>query len=505
MTASVYSGAIQTDFVKVQTTYDTIQAFVAADGVSPIRGSFKIEPEVTFEKLKEACASLSLQGEVKLNRKGKWSGQFLVKPNAAGTAPDIGEMLKAGLGVETVSAGTSVTYSLSDTVVAGLQLLQHFPGHRQIMASGAWVEQITVEATANALVTVTFSGGFARCGWITKDVVGVGGIAAAASTCPLDDASRGCVGVGGVFQFENDDGGVAGTVLSGNAQTYDFSGVGDETLLIKVDGGSVQTVTFVVGDFVDPAAGTAAEVCTKINSSTTGCIAAADTNKVRITSDKVGSSSSIQVTGGTANSVILDFSTVAVAGTAGTGYTVTAVDHTTGAAEFTFSPAIVSLAGAVAGDDILPWAPTPSVSGTPIAAVNSEIEFGTLELGFMLIKANIKTGVMARDKEASSDRPVGLYRAPVREIEVECQMYQLDENTGNMILAGYAHDSDITHDVDIRLGPDTAAARMKISVPKGRADIAKEEHPEADVATMTTKIIPWQSSTAGDEFAISFD
>jgi hypothetical protein len=308
-----------------------------------------------------------------------------------------------------------------------------------------------------------------------------------------------------VFRFENDDAGTAGTVTSGNAHTYDFSGAGDETLTIKVDGGAVQTVTFVNGDFSNPAAGTATEVCTKINSATTGCIAAPDgSNKVKITSDKVGSDSSIQVTGGTANTAILQFNTTAVAGTAGVGYTVTAVTHTTGAATFTFSPAIVSLAGAAAGDDILPWAPTPTVAGTPIAVVNSEIEFGSLELGFMSIKTNIKTGVAPRDKEASSDRPVGLYRAAPREIEVECQMYQLDENTGNMTLAGYAHDAGITHDVDIRIGPDTAGANMTISVPKGRLDIVTEEHPEADVATMTGKIIPQMSATTGDELAIAF-
>ena len=40
---------------------------------------------------------------------------YLIPSGAAGTAPDIGEVIKHAMGVETVSGGVAVTYALTDT------------------------------------------------------------------------------------------------------------------------------------------------------------------------------------------------------------------------------------------------------------------------------------------------------------------------------------------------------------------------------------------------------
>ncbi len=100
-------------------------------------------------------------------------------------------------------------------------------------------------------------------------------------------------------------------LTSATLETYNFSG--GETLTVKVDGGAVQTVTFIVGDFAVPATATAAEVATRITTDLTGAAAADAGGAPRITSDLDGSGSSIEVTGGTANA-LLGFSTAIVKG-----------------------------------------------------------------------------------------------------------------------------------------------------------------------------------------------
>lgn len=103
---------------------------------------------------------------------------------------------------------------------------------------------------------------------------------------------------------------VAAELTSGSAGTYNLSG-GGETLTVKVDRGPVQTVTFQLTDFAAPAAATAAEVAAVINAQLVGASATTDVagTSVVITSDRRGSGSYLEVTGGSANAGILDFST----------------------------------------------------------------------------------------------------------------------------------------------------------------------------------------------------
>mgnify|MGYP006921283389 CR=1 FL=1 len=88
------------------------------------------------------------------------------------------------------------------------------------------------------------------------------------------------------------------------------------TLLVALDGGGVQTITFLTGEFVSIGAATAAEVAAVINAKLVGGSAmVTNTNKVSIFSDKLGTGSSVNVSGGTANAGLLAFTTGAVAGT----------------------------------------------------------------------------------------------------------------------------------------------------------------------------------------------
>ena len=76
-----------------------------------------------------------------------------------------------------------------------------------------------------------------------------------------------------------------------------------DTLTLRIDGGVEQTVTFAAADFGDIANATVGEVAAVINSSITGG-RASDVGPVVIESDTLGTSSQVEITGGTANAVL---------------------------------------------------------------------------------------------------------------------------------------------------------------------------------------------------------
>lgn len=99
---------------------------------------------------------------------------------------------------------------------------------------------------------------------------------------------------------------------SGSTETFGLTN--GDTLTLQVDGGATQTVTFLTAEFSNIALATAAEVAAVINAKATGLQATAAAGAVTITSDKRGTGSGINVTGGTANAV-LNFTTGLINGT----------------------------------------------------------------------------------------------------------------------------------------------------------------------------------------------
>lgn len=88
-----------------------------------------------------------------------------------------------------------------------------------------------------------------------------------------------------------------------------------QTLTVKIDRGSVQTIEFLSGEFANIATATADEVADVINAKIVGAKAiVTNTTRVTIVSDKEGLDSYVEVTGGTANAG-LAFNTAEVQGT----------------------------------------------------------------------------------------------------------------------------------------------------------------------------------------------
>ena len=102
-----------------------------------------------------------------------------------------------------------------------------------------------------------------------------------------------------LFQHFSNGASIAATVTNGKDAVYNLDD--GDTLTVKVDGGSVQTATFNTGDFVDIDNATAAEVVTVLNTDITGQTASVSGSRIKMTSDTTGSSSTLEVTGGTGN------------------------------------------------------------------------------------------------------------------------------------------------------------------------------------------------------------
>jgi phage tail sheath protein FI len=101
---------------------------------------------------------------------------------------------------------------------------------------------------------------------------------------------------------------------SGNAAPFALAD--GQTLLVRIDGGSVQTIAFLASEFADIAAANAAEVAAVINAKISGgkAIVTGGGTRVTVASDRRGTASGVEITGGTANAV-LGFPTGAAIGT----------------------------------------------------------------------------------------------------------------------------------------------------------------------------------------------
>ncbi len=131
-------------------------------------------------------------------------------------------------------------------------------------------------------------------------------VSAAAEPFILDDGDRIVVSVDGGADEQATFNGSAAQLPAGGAGPFALTD--GQTLTLRFDGGAEQTVTLAAADFVDIGAATADELAAAINAQIAGGKATVETGILNLSSDIEGSSSQVEVTGGTANPT-LGFST----------------------------------------------------------------------------------------------------------------------------------------------------------------------------------------------------
>ena len=184
---------------------------------------------------------------------------------------------------------------------------------------------------ANIVYFVRISGSNASKGFVTVQDTGSGALPAsilASNVSPynlISGTSEATLGTRtGSLEFTYDDGAgsntdiasfsfVAAQITAQNAvSVMNFDGIGGNpslpaTLTVVVDGGTAQTITFAATDFVDIANPTISELLAVLNSQLQGASARDNSGSILLQSDKYGTSSSIEVTGGTANAAMGGF------------------------------------------------------------------------------------------------------------------------------------------------------------------------------------------------------
>ncbi len=203
---------------------------------------------------------------------------------AAATAAEVATVITTDITGATASADTSNTPSIikiqSDTVGDGSSI--------EVTGGSAFIrflfpsEEISIDDNRSYIDALTFG------------VLGDTKVVTYHANGPLPQDFE---------PFEREWGGYFPGIESSVRETYTIGA--STTLLVKVDGGSVQTVTFVGTET------TAVSVAAAISAQVTGATASDRDGYVRVEADTSTPESSIQVTGGTANSVLL-FSTAAV-------------------------------------------------------------------------------------------------------------------------------------------------------------------------------------------------
>lgn len=181
---------------------------------------------------------------------------------------------------------------------------------------------------------------------------------------------------------------------------------------------------------------------------------------------------------------------------AGAGYRVTAVDRATNVV--TISPALA--AGISDGAAVLPVVPSQTFAGKIIPGLNHGLTLAGVAMGIIQHKVTLGTGVQALDNESQSNRPTRIFRTAKRPVQVETQLYLLDENAH---VAGLGWEGDKIAVVG-RAGPDIANRRMTVDTPAVRYDVTPLSPANAEVTTYSATGPAQQAVVAKDELAILF-
>lgn len=142
---------------KVEVTEGTAETLAAADAVSS--GAIKFDPEIEVEDLNLVSSSLSPYPGIAGARQAKMSFECPLKGSGvAGTAPEIGELIRACGYVETVVASTSVTYTPTSSAIPSLTIAKYVDGKRYLMAGARGNFDIELKAGKPGKIKFDFVG-----------------------------------------------------------------------------------------------------------------------------------------------------------------------------------------------------------------------------------------------------------------------------------------------------------------------------------------------------------
>lgn len=180
-----------------------------------------------------------------------WSAEGILRPSgSAGTAPDIGDILKHVFGTETVSAGTSVTYSLAKDLTGLSASIYRKLSSIHEGVYGAIVQEFSLNWSGDGFITWSASG-IAK-GFLETGNSQANGAGTASTSLIVDDADF--FTLYSIIQIASDDNSGAGYQIT--AIDYDTETLTLETAATWLDNDTV-TPFLPSGTFAgDPLFGT---------------------------------------------------------------------------------------------------------------------------------------------------------------------------------------------------------------------------------------------------------
>lgn len=175
-------------YAAVETTFDTHQAFTGAQAL--YLESLDIEPDVPFIKSKEKNGSASLFAEYADISGGKFKATFLLRANAAGTAPPHDALYRAAFGAApSFPGGNTSLYNLAAAGPISLQLARRSGAQFYEVINGCVVTDIELDYSTGA-ARVNVSGEFASYGCVVGTPVTTATVTSGATSFTLAATSQ---------------------------------------------------------------------------------------------------------------------------------------------------------------------------------------------------------------------------------------------------------------------------------------------------------------------------
>lgn len=162
-----------------------------------------------------------------------WSIPLYLRPSgSAGTAPQEAALLECLMGTETVSGGTSVTYSQALTKSTFSMWLKH--DHTVFNCRGCTVDQATLALASKDGARLDMSGQGMQMGWAGTDNVN-GTVSISATSVVVDDAKK--YTVGALIEFVE-----SGVVKNNSDSGYEVTAVNVATNTLTISPGAEEEI-----------------------------------------------------------------------------------------------------------------------------------------------------------------------------------------------------------------------------------------------------------------------
>ncbi len=210
-------GRNQKFFAKAESTYGTFAKPAATNALKVLKSSF--DWKQLREDRMDSRASRSSLERITGRKEASWSIEGYVVPSGSlGTAPDWGEILKAGFGVETVNASTSVVYTCtaSQTAQGSLSLVRHFNDIYMQALFGAFVESLSLKLEGGKPPMISAEGPAADIAETGRTTLN-GGLSGGETDIVVTDAQAG--EVGSVIKIGTSDNSGAGHQVTAKSGT----------------------------------------------------------------------------------------------------------------------------------------------------------------------------------------------------------------------------------------------------------------------------------------------